>query len=773
MRKADWKCGAAILAVSIAAFGPAGAQELEEILVTAQKREQSLEDVPISLSVLSGDELQGRTINRFDDLQLSVPNFQVTQTGISTQMYIRGIGTGNDPAFEQSVAQFVDGVSYGRGRLTRAPFFDLARVEVLRGPQSVLFGKNTTAGALNLVTATPGEELGGYVNTTFVPEFGQYQIDAALDIPVVESLSVRVAGRFFESDGFVENPFQGRDEPERQERATRITAVFDPVERFQATLKIEHNRFDTAGREIEVVRDDATVALPDGTPLTYQLALAGAGLPGALTNTEFDFIRDANSEEISDNDLLTVNFTTDTRFELGTLTTVTGYLTYERDELADLDFTNVFILTGLIDEEYDQFSQEVRFSSTLDRRVSWTVGAYLQSSELRNGDITGFGPDIANLGFAPLANVGIERQYEQDAFAIAAFGEATWNIIEPLRLVVGLRYTYEEKDATRIITATTDPLRFGASLTADPVAIGIISGPLGVDLNNPGAAGHNLDQTREEDRLTPSVRLEFDVTEDILLFASYSEGFKGGGFDVRGNSSAFFEFEEEIVDSFEGGFRAGFLNGRGQINATGYFAQYQDLQISQFDGTIGFNVGNAGETEVLGVEVDGRFAITENLQMSAAVSFLDFEFTDFTRGNCHFGREPDGDVINGVPLCDYTGQRGRYTPEFTAYASLDYARPLNDWLGLAAGLDLGYTGSHNIHDNLDPLGDVDAYVILDARLALVGDFWEVAFLGRNLLDEEILTFAANVPFASNAGANTQYAVPLPPRTIGGQVSFRF
>lgn len=775
MKASRYLIGAGMAALIVAIDGAeALAQQLDVVTVTAQRREQAVTDVPIAIVVVEGQTLSEFSIDTLDDLQLSVPNLQVTQTGIGTQMYIRGIGTGNDPAFEQSVAQFIDGVSYGRAQLIRAPFFDIERVEVLRGPQSVLFGKNTVAGALSLITAAPTHEMQASATLTWMPEFGERQAEAAVSGPLSDQLRGRIAIRYAAGDGFVSNPNRSRDEPRRDDFAIRGTLAFEPTDRFDVTLKLEHNRFDARGREIEVVQDVNTVTLPGGVPLTYANALAGAGLPGAITNSEFNFVRDADSNEFADNQIFNATLTANYDLGFGTLTSITGYVDYSRDELADLDFTNYFILTGLIDESYNQFTQEVRIVSNQDQRLRWIGGAFYQSSSLSNTDITGFGPAIANLGFAPLANVGLQRDYRTDSTAFAVFGELTYDLTERLRLIGGLRWTTEDKDATRRVVATSDPLAFNAPLVTNPVTLAVIQGGLGVELNNPGGgSGHNLNQSRSESRLTPSVTVEFDATDDVMLFAAYKEGFKGGGFDVRGNRTAFFEFDEETVRSYEAGLRADLFGGRGQFNATAYFARYTDLQISQFDGTIGFNVGNAGETEISGIDVDGRFAISENLTLAAGASYLDFEYTDFRRGNCAFQQTPNGDVVDGVTLCDYTGRRGRFTPEWSAFARLSYDRALTDTLDFSSVLNIGYTGSHNIHDNLDALGEVDGYTMVDLRVAIGSQNWQLAVLGRNLLDEEVLTFAANVPFASSVGANTQYAVPLRPRSIGVQASLRF
>ncbi|SMF61695.1 TonB-dependent receptor [Allosphingosinicella indica] len=750
--------------------------QLQDIVVTAQRREESATRVPISITVVGGESLAEKSVSNLQDMTLSIPNFQITKTGLTTQTFIRGIGSGNDPAFEQSVAQYVDGVSYGRAQLTRAPFFDVERIEVLRGPQSILFGKNSTAGAVSIITAQPTSELAAGLTSTFTPTFDQVETTAFVSGPLSDSLSGRIALRHNTDDGYVYNITKDRDEPRNREFAGRAMLAYEGAG-FRANLKGEYSRFNSTGRELEVVFDVPTRAIPAGplagTPLTYGTALNLQGLTGALVDTEFNYRRQAELPEFDRTRLANITLTTDTDIGDSVLTTVTGYLDYKRNSQFDLDFTAANIIGGNGREGYDQFSQEIRFVTPAEAQFSFVGGLYYEHNTLDYLDITGLGPNLAQLGFGVIANVGVRRDFRQKSDSYAAFGQVTFRATDALRLIGGVRITRDEKEATRLLVARAGQFDYNGAVITAPAVIGTLQAGLGFSLENPGGAGHDIAGERGRTRFTPSVTVEYDVSPDVLTFASYKEGYKGGGFNARANNNANFVFDDETVSAWEAGIRARIAGNRGSVGLTAYRATYSDLQISQFDGTVGFNVGNAGRTRAQGFEADMRYAVADGVTLGGALSYLDFKYLDFRRGNCAFGEVPDGDVVNGVRLCDYTGRRGRFTPKWNLSGSLAVDRPLTDSLNIRGALDASYKSAHNVHDNLDALGRVDGYAIVDARLGVGTEHWDVAVIGKNLLDENFLTFSANVPFASSVGANTQYASTSRGRSLSLQFSLRY
>jgi outer membrane receptor protein involved in Fe transport len=586
--------------------------------------------------------------------------------------------------------------------------------------------------------------------------------------------------------GYVYNATQALDGPRRQDIGARATLAYNGG-RFRAVLKGEYSKFDTVGRDIEVIRDIATGTISSGPlagqPLTYANSLTLRGLPGVLNDTDFNYRRQSDFGEFDHSRLYNTTFTADLDVGASTLTAVTGYVDYTRHLTADLDFTAANILEGQSDEHYRQFSQELRLVTPASAPISFVGGLYYEHNTFIYSDITGFGPNIVQAvqspappSLAPLAalsNVGVVRDFTQTNNSYAAFGQLTWRVTDRLRLIGGGRVTLDDKDGTRVLVARAGELNYDGAVITSPVVIAVLQSGLRFSLNNPGGAGHNLAASRKKTRFVPSATIEYDLTPAVLLFGSYKEGYKGGGFNARSNNNTNFAFDDELVTQWEGGFRARFAQNRGSVGVTAYHAIYSTLQISQFDGTVGFNVGNAGRTRVQGVEADARFAVARGITIGGSASYLDFKYLDFRRGNCAFGQTPNGDVVNGVQLCDYTGLRGRFTPKWNLTGSVGLDRPLSGAISLRGSLDVSYKSAHNVHDNLDPLGYIDGYTIVDARLGVGGKNWDVAVIGRNLLDENFPTFTGNVPFASFIGANTQYATTSRPRSVAAQLSVRY
>jgi len=762
------------LAVS-AATAPAtlNAQEiftLEEIVVTAQIREQSLQDVPISVSAVSGDKLNEAGIEKIDDLVSFVPNIHMTESGLSTQLRIRGIGSDNNQGFEQSVGLYMDGVSYGRQQLIRAPFLDFERVEVLRGPQSILFGKNSIAGALNMSSAKPTNELEGYVSATYEPDINQKEVTAVISGPLTENLNARLAYRTYQEDGFIENTLLNRDEPNRDEDAVRIVLDWNVSDELNITFKAEQDTYDVKGRQVEVIGSETAVAGPFAG-LKYGQIVTLLGQAGF--EDEQDFKRQVDADEFSDSEVN--NYTMTANYDMGenTLTLVTAWVDYEFEELCDCDFTSADVFTVGLNEEYEQFSQEIRLVSPGGEKIDWIVGAYYQSSDLAYYEPFGVSQTSVMGLLVPGLETGTEtkRNFTQEADAWATFAQATWNVTDQLRVTAGARYTKEEKEAARSLTLHgPDGLPY-ADGSYQPLLYGAV---FGINYTQTPGAAHDLNGNREESAFTPLINVQYDLDADTMLYASYTTGFKAGGFDARANVIGSFEFEEEKTTSYEVGFKTRFADGAAELNMAFYYTDYEDLQVSQFDGKLGFNVGNAKETIVQGFELDGRWALAEGLVMSYGAAYLDHEFTDFSNGNCYGGQTPDGAVIDGVTLCDYTGKQGVYTPEVTANLGFDYSRPVTADVSFRGVLDMQYVDSHDVHPNLDPAQTVDAYSTVNLRLALEADQWSVAVVGKNLTDESVVTYAADAPLSgSSFGAKAYYGFLKRPSTVAIEGTYHF
>lgn len=749
--------------------------QLEVIEVTAQRRVENIQDVPISVAALSARELERVSIDKIDDLQLYVPNLSLTETGVSTQTYIRGIGTGNNQGFEQSVVQFVDGISHARQQLSRAPFFDLERVEVLRGPQSILFGKNAIGGALNITTASVEEDDNGRVFVQ-VGEHGTTELQGIINRELLDSkLYGRLSVRSYKDDGYVRNRTLDRDGPQRDDLTIRAQLKYLVNDDWNVNFKYEHNEFDAIGRQIEVIRDQGDPGVPFATTLTGLF-----GLPNAITEAQLDYTRDGNGDTSfneSNSYVLTVNgMLGELAFE-----SRSAFLTYEFDDICDCDFIGAQIFTAPLQEEYDQFSQEFRVSTPTDRKFAWQAGGFYQTSDMDYLDSIAFPegpvgrPDLSvmptvvfaltrdpNLGNA-MSGISATKRFTQDTDSFSLFAQGDWKITDKLTLSVGARWVKEDKDATRSMNVTTT-----ATGQAAPVGAAVLQNVFGIESEQ--VTGHNLSGDHSESSFDPSIKFQYSASDDFMLYASWSKGSKSGGFDARSNTVASFEFDDEEASAFEAGFKSIFWDGRARFNAAAYYTDYEGLQVAQFDGRLGFVVGNA-DAEVKGIEIDGSVAVTQDLTLSYSAAYLDHEYSDYTNGNCYYNQQLDTEYPDraarfdpATGLCDYTGLSGQYTPEFSGNLNADYFVALTDDVDLHINLNYSYTGSQNVHQNLDPNFKVDSIGRVDLNIAFEFEDWGIEILGRNITDQDFVTYANNVPLSGTFGADTVYGLIAPPST---------
>lgn len=788
---------------------------LEEVIVTSKKRAQSLQDVSLSVNVLGGEKIAEAGITKIEDLQAYVPNLTMSETGIGTNIYIRGIGSGINQGFEQSVGMYKDGVSHGRAQLSRAPFLDLERVEVLRGPQNILYGRNSIAGALSITTAQPTEEFEGHVALTYESDYGEQIADVVLSGPLAENLTGRFAHRTRKMDGYVAD-LDGGDEPDRDEQTTRLSLRWDISDDLDATLIYEDGSFDVTGRQVEIIGDQPSLnpALSGANWSQFLFSLnplnafTGADLtPASALNVTQDFQRSAN-RDFSDNNTETITLTVN--YALGdlSLTSVTSSLEYDYREICDCDFTSANIFFVESTEDYSQFSQEFRLASPVGEKFEWIAGIYYQSSDLEFTDrfFTDQTSSVGNLldtilpglftGIYPagaaqqLNGFAAPRTFDQDSDLWSGFVQATWNINDVSRLTLGGRYSSEEKSASRTLTYTDlagNELAYNDSFVPNTfIGVDYI---LGRVLN---VARHDLAGNREESKFAPSATYEYDLNDSSLGYISWARGFKAGGYDVRSNVSSTgysvinpfasalsfelepgsFEYSQERAETIEIGLKTTLLDGNMELNIAAFNTDYEDLQVSIFDGSLGFNVGNAGEATTKGIEMDGRWALSESFWLAASLAWLDFEFTDFPNGQCTQIER----ITTGENLCDYQGLSNQYVADLSGYLSANYETAITDSLLFRATADLLYTSDYNPTQNLDPNVEEDGYTKLNLRLAIsdIDDQWEVALIGKNLTDENIVTYANDTPLATSLSQSIgYYGFVESPRTLSVQGTYRF
>ncbi len=532
-----------------------------------------------------------------------------------------------------------------------------------------------------------------------------------------------------------------------------------------------------------------------------------------LNNTQ-DYVRSSNGD-FSNND--TEEYVLQIDWQLGekTLTAITGYSKYDFDELCDCDFTGGNVFNVAMGEEYDQTSQEIRLTSPTGGNVEYILGAYYETSDLTFNDsiqvasnsvlvpllngnpafcLPGSVPPFApQPPFAPLcgiagsqiANTGTPRVFTQDSQSYSAFTQFTWNMSEEFRTTIGLRYTKDEKDATRSLAITDidgNPLP-----PTQPAAPTIYRAVFNV-------RGHELSGSRDEDQTLPSVTFEWSPDDTTMMYASWSKGAKAGGFDARSNNSptpptplctapntplgctpaagiGSFEFDDEQATSFEVGakFRVG---GSFEMNAALYKTDFDDLQVSTFDGVLGFNVTNAGESEIKGLEIDMRWQATDNLLLFSSMAYTDFEFLDYI-GQCAFGQAPDaGDDLN----CNYKGKTNEFVAPWVITAGGNYTQPIFTNLALHVGLDVYYSDPYFVAPTIDERQQQESYYKVNGRIG-VGDqdgSWDISVIGKNLFNEQILPYGNDTPLAGRTfGAFSAWRFVEPGSTVALQGTLRF
>lgn len=703
---------------------PALAQEaaeeaslMEEILVTAQKREESLIEVPLSLSVVQGETVNNFKVVAFDDLDRWVPNFWVNDSPGNNTVYIRGIGTtpGN-LAFEQSVTLFVDGVYAGRARQFQAPFVDIERIEVLRGPQGALVGTNTSAGAVLVTTARPTEEFGAHIGASYEFEQESWEVNGYITGRMTENVQGRFAMRYRDTGGYLYNTATGRDEPRSEDVVVRGSLAWQPGDNWDILGKIELTRFDTAGSPFQ------RVSLPD---------------------YPFDFVKESIGFGTADSDknkarnaTLTINYA----WGDSTITSITAYSEYDFTKLINADqFTTDTWLTTFA-EDFSQWSQELRLTSPADQTVSYIAGVYYHHNEV--DPLYAQTRVIFPTTAGPL-NGTHDVNFYQDTDMFSAFASVTWNITDAVALTGELRYTDESKDAIqdRAITSGFLP---------------------------PTWAAQTITDSRSDTSTDPGLKLTWQATDSLMVYGSYAEGSKSGGWqgNARDLTADNWQIDGESSESYEAGFKATLFDGNAWLSFALYDTSYEKLQVSIWNGT-SFSTANAGEATTKGAEVEGAWQIGSAWSLAGGLAYLDAKYDDFPGAPCRYD-EPGCDPATN----NLAGERLGWAPEWSGNLRLSLDQDMGSSLRLFGTLALLYrddvwlspSGAAGAPTTLQPSTTwVDARIGIGSRERR----WDVALVAKNLTDEftisqnYVFPFPVNVPSAPGA---TQYLLD-PPRTI--------
>lgn len=710
---------------------------LDEIIVTTQKRAQSLQDVPISVSVVSGDLVDRMAAYRLEDLRSMIPNLRIDEGLASPAINVRGLGSGtSNLAFEQSVGLFVDGVYSGRSHLFESPLFDVSQVEVVRGPQGALFGKNTNAGAISITTRKPTDEFEGYLKAGYEFEREGYEFDGIVSGPLSERFKVRVAAKVQEDGGFVRNLFNSKDEPEEKGWLLRGTAVFDATDDLEIILKTEFSESRVDGGWFQMTQF-GTAALSD---------LFRATDPNA--EDRLDGVRSSVGLDPERNDTDTLATAITANWQIGDilLTSISSYGAFDYAKFVEFTGTSLAVGGTRIWEDFEQLSQELRFTLPAGRTFEYLAGLLYVDSDLFSRQIT----DVNQFG--PFTGLS-DRNYVQTDRTFSVFGSVTANVGDSWHLTAALRYSHEKKEGHAY--HRTAGLVFPTWLP------------------------YSLRGSRTEKDWNPSLNVQYDVNDDVMVYGTYAQGSKAGGFLSNDSALGFrilqgtddFEYQDESAESFELGTKMAILAGRGAVNVALFHTEFDDLQTSNFNGFF-IVTANAAKARVRGVEFDTTINLSQAWTLSLAAARLDAKYTDYPDGQCLFGATQADGCDPATGTMDLSGVVLERAPKWTGSVLLGFEQPVGSALLLGAQANVTYESKSYLQPDLDPSDMVDDFSKVNARLSLgsVDGRREIALVGRNLTDKLIKNFAFDTPFFGG-GAHTASIAPR--RTIALEASIRF
>lgn len=713
--------------------------------------------MPISVTAIGGETIKDNNISNLNDLSLYTPNVKLQAVAPFGRINMRGLGSGTNRGFEQSVGLVIDGVFFARLQYLLDAMLDLERVEALRGPQGTLFGKNTIAGALNIASGTPEPDFRAEGDIT-VGEYEQQRLRVMATGPIDKNgdLMFRIAATRDRKDGHNYNTFLQRDESNTQNDAVRGKLRWEPTPDIDLTAGVTWSNFNqrTWGIQFtELAGDMAPIyALFDPNleddPNNYE---GQADHPGY--NTRETWIGG-----------LTANWELPGEW---ILTSVTGYSNYLEVGDIDADGGPMPYITLAATEDYTQWSEEIRVASP-PGDIEFVAGLYWFYSDTQvnthvgilpvddpNGDVAQvllpqaldslLGPATAAL-LGPLSQPdGVESAdlaFDQTSTSYAAFGQANWHLAEDWTLVVGARYTMEEKEVVQ------SQVLNGAGIITQGVA---------------GWEAYDFADTRKEYSFSPKLSVQYRYDDDLMAYFTWAKGFKGGGYNASASKNAELEYEPENALTYEIGVKSEFLDGAARANVSLFYTEFRDLQVSVFT-TSQFVVRNAADAVTQGVEFEFMMVPMEGLMLMASGAYTDAHFTSFPQGTCT--------VEDGGDYCDLSGQRLQRAPEWTGNFSANYLNTLGSLpFDLVVGTDLLYQDEFFLAVDGDPHEQQEAYLQVNARIGLRADdeAWSFMVFGRNLTDEVVMVTAADAPLADFS----HFAVMEPPRTVSAEFTVRF
>ena len=703
---------------------------LEEVVVTATKRSVALQDLAGSANVLGADKLGPGGIQEVRDMQVDIPNLSLGDQFGFARVFMRGIGmTSIDIGGEGAVAFLQDGAIIPRPAAQLMGMFDLDQVEVLRGPQGTLYGRGATAGAINMVTAKPGKELGGYLSVT-AGNYSLAQFKGAIDVPMGDALSMRLAGSLDSRDGYGNNIFTGSDINDRDASAYRATFVYDAGGPLTATLSAQYYEEDDNNYAFSYFgqSEGSSIPVPFGVPIL------GGNTVGMVGGGFYDI--NSDQEPINDRDGQLINLTIDYAFnDRVSLKSITSSQSMDRFLRDDLDSTDANLFgQNNYTEESDSFGQELILNYSADRLD--VLGGVMYFEEELYGEVR---VPLTNLCFllapaacgTPVGDFLNGGNYLQDGDvdieAWGAYVEANYSISDKWSVIAGLRYNYEERDGT-------------GSFIFDAISLNVPT-----------------NQRESWNDLTPRITLQYSPNENMLLYATYTEAFKSGVINTGSTSPP---LDPETVDAFEVGLKGQNASGTLRYSVAAFFYDYQDMQISFVDETSTVSTVNAAEAENSGIELEVDGSLGNGFAFDFYLTYLNAEYQEFF----------NGDYANGFAITDLSGNTLPNAPESTAKLGLT-------WEGAVGGGTLTVRGEAYYQDDVyfTEWNREDAYQKSYEQINASIDYswtdqWLLSLWGRNLSDEEVMS---NNIITAPLYDSLRVGAVLPPRTYGATVTYQF
>jgi iron complex outermembrane receptor protein len=695
-------------------------ESIEVIMVTATKRTESLQDVPISMSVFNEEKIEALRPDDLTDLSSHVPNMYLPPANESATQAItmRGLGPGVQRSSGRSVGIYIDGVYTSADNLTNLPVSDLERIEILKGPQGTLFGRDTIGGAINVTTRKPDNEFSGFVEAD-IGNYGRQVFNTALSIPLMnDELAMRVSLKKLDYSGHIDNIYTGEKADGLDQLSGRVQLYYTPNDKTDVRVIYNHSERD----DNPTTGENAAGFLSDEIPFLVN------------TNEKESFIQDADSLSLS------VNYEFDSGFAF---TSITGWAESDDKSFLDRDLTPLAHSTQSISYHVEDVTQEFRLISPESKTFDYIVGLYYLNSEVKNRDIYPLFGDawLANIPFPSLGPDlldGQERNFT--ATSTALFTNMNYHINEDLSLFGGLRYTSDKKEVSVV--------SFGEIYSAF------------------GFLGTEGKVKTKDTPLSWSIGTRYSVSDALKTYASVSRGYRSAA--VKDNfvtaadliADNGFVTKPEFVTNYEIGAKFRSEDGKLQLNTALFYMGYTDIQVSISVPPLLFvqQLQNAAEAHIQGFEIDGSYSITENFQISGSAGYLKTEYDDF---------QPTPDI-------DLSGTGFGNAPDWTLDAAMDYQYPIADAGDLLFHLDYTtITTPDDFEPNRTAL-ELKGFSTVNGFVAFNSDDnkWRLTLWVKNLLDDVDPT--STTIWGAGLGLN-QHSVYIyqPPRTYGLSLKYNF